>query len=136
MYAQTAGVLLRESFLYSVKVLKGHQLPETSVHAAPVLPVAVALAPYRKKGLEVGTERMRFFCQSCGKGVECSAEEPPCEALAGWLTVSHWKGPGAVSRYNFCSFSCLKSWVDAQVPGVPDVFLKSFGEDERQKGKE
>jgi len=74
-------------------------------------------------------QRPRFSCHSCGKRVESSPKEPPCEALKGWLTVSCWEGPGAVSHYNFCSFSCLKSWVDAQVPTIPEVFLESFGED-------
>ena len=79
---------------------------------------------------------MRLSCHSCGKEVESSPGEPPCEVLKGWVTVSHWKGPGAVSRYNFCSYGCLKSWVDAQVPRVPEAFLKSFGEDEGQEGKD
>ena len=75
------------------------------------------------------TQRVHFSCHSCGKGVECSRGETPCEVLEGWLTVSHWKGAGVVSHYNFCSISCLKSWADAHVPRVPDVFLKSFGAD-------
>jgi len=87
-------------------------------------------------GLKVETQKMRLSCHSCGKEVESSPGEPPCEVLKGWVTVSHWKGPGAVSRYNFCSYGCLKSWVDAQVPRVPEAFLKSFGEDESQEGKE
>ena len=74
-------------------------------------------------------QRMRFSCHSCGKGVECSPGEPPCEVLKDWLTVSYWKGLGFVEHYDFCSFSCLKSWADAQVPRAPEVFLKSFGED-------
>jgi len=78
----------------------------------------------------MGSRRTRFSCQSCGKEVECSPGEIPCEALEGWLTVSYWEGPGAVSHYNFCSLSCLKSWVEAQLPRIPDVFLESFGEDE------
>jgi hypothetical protein len=73
--------------------------------------------------------KARFSCHSCGIEVECSSGELPCEALEGWLTVSCWEGPGAVSHYNFCSFTCLKSWVDAQVPRIPEVFLESFGED-------
>ena len=81
------------------------------------------------------TQRMCFSCYSCGKRVECFPGEPSCEVLKGWLTVSHWKGLGAVSHYNFCSFSCLKSYVDAQVPRVPEVFLESFKEDERHEGK-
>ena len=67
-------------------------------------------------------------CHSCGKQAECICEGPPCEALKGWLTVSCWEGPGAATHYNFCSFSCLKSWVDAQVPTIPKIFLESFGE--------
>jgi hypothetical protein len=42
--------------------------------------------------------------------------------------VSQWKGLGAVEHYNFCSFSCLKTWTDTQVPQIPDVFLKAFEE--------
>ena len=71
---------------------------------------------------------MRISCYSCGKGVECFPGEPPCEVLKGWLIISSWKGPGSVERYNFCSFSCLKSWADAQVPKIPQVFLDSFKE--------
>jgi len=134
VYAQNAGILFRECFLYSVKVLKGHLLPQVRVHAAPALPLPVALALYRDNGVKVETERIRLTCHSCGKEVKSSPGEPPCEVLKDWLTVSHWKGPGAVSRYNFCSYSCLKSWVDAQVPRVPQVFLKSF--EESQEGKE
>ena len=75
-------------------------------------------------------QRMRLSCHSCGKGVGCASEEPPCEVLKGWLTVSCWKGLGSVEHYNFCSLSCLKSWADAQVSKVPEVFLESFKEDE------
>ena len=73
---------------------------------------------------------MHFFCHSCNKRVESPSGEPPCEVLKDWITVSHWKGPGAVSHYNFCSLSCLKSWVNAELPTVPEVFLESFKEDE------
>jgi len=69
-----------------------------------------------------------FICHSCSEIVEFSPEERPCEVLSGWLTVAHWKGFGAVEHYNFCSFTCLKRWVDAQVPKIPEVFLKSFEE--------
>jgi len=69
-----------------------------------------------------------FICHSCGKRAESSPEEPPCEVLRGWLTVSYWKGLGVVEHYNFCSFTCLKSWADAQVPKIPEVFLKTFDE--------
>ena len=72
---------------------------------------------------------MHFSCHGCGKVVECSPGEVPCEVLKGWLTVSHWQGPGAVSHYSFCSFTCLKSWADTQVPTIPKVFLESFDED-------
>ncbi len=82
------------------------------------------------------TQKVRMSCHSCGQSVESSPEEPLCEALKDWLTVSHWKGPGTVSRYNFCSFSCLKSWVSTQVPRVPEVFLKYFREDKGQADKE
>jgi len=75
-------------------------------------------------------QEMRFSCHSCGKGMECSLGEPPCEVLREWLTVSDWKGLGFVEHYTFCSFSCLKSWVDALVPRVPNAFLESFKEDE------
>jgi hypothetical protein len=60
--------------------------------------------------------------------VECSGEERPCEVLNGWFMVSRWKGPKVVEHYNFCSSTCLKTWIDAQVPQVPDVFLKAFEE--------
>ena len=75
--------------------------------------------------------RKRYFnCHSCGKRVEYATEGRPCETLIGWLTVSHWKGFGAVDHHNFCSFTCLKRWVDTQVPQVPEVFLKAFEEGE------
>ena len=74
-------------------------------------------------------QRIRFSCHSCGKEMEYSREGPPCQVLRDWLTVSYWKGLGSVEHYNFCSFSCLKSWVDAQLPKVPKAFLESFKED-------
>jgi len=73
---------------------------------------------------------MKLSCRSCGRRVEGKREGPPCHVLEGWLTVSYWKGEGAVEHYNFCSLGCLRSWVKAQAPEVPEVFLKSFGEDE------
>jgi len=76
------------------------------------------------------TQGKRFSCHSCDKEVECPPGELPCEVLKGWLTVSRWKGSGSVEHYNFCSSSCLKTWLDAQVPRVPRVFLESFKEDE------
>ncbi len=72
-----------------------------------------------------------FICHSCGKTVEHTKEERPCEVLNGWLMVSQWKGPETVEHYNFCSLICLKTWADTQVPQVPDVFLKAF-----KKGKD
>ena len=49
-----------------------------------------------------------------------------CNVLAGWLTVSQWKGMGAVDHYDFCSFTCLQKWVEGQVPRVPKTFLEAF----------
>ena len=77
----------------------------------------------------MGNQRMGISCYSCGKSVECCTEEAPCEVLQGWLIVAHCKGAGSFERYHFCSFSCLKSWADAQIPQVPEVFLESFKED-------
>jgi len=73
-----------------------------------------------------------FVCYSCGKRAEFSPEERHCEVLTGWLTVSQWKGLGAVEHYNFCSFTCLKTWADAQAPKIPEAFLKAF-EEEKDK---
>ena len=70
-----------------------------------------------------------FICSSCGERVESSSKEPPCEVLSGWLTVSYWKGLGAVEHHNFCSFTCLKRWAEAQAPEIPKVFLESFGKE-------
>lgn len=74
-----------------------------------------------------------FICFSCGKRTEFTSEEPPCEVLSGWLTVAQWKGLGVVEHHNFCSFTCLKRWADAQVPKIPEVFLKAFEEGKRGK---
>jgi len=71
-----------------------------------------------------------FTCHSCGNRVETPPGEPPCEALKDWLVVSNWKGAGEASHYSFCSFSCLKSWVDAQMPKIPEEFLEPFKENE------
>jgi hypothetical protein len=79
---------------------------------------------------KVEAKRMYFSCLSCGKKVEYHQGEPPCEVLKDWLTVSRWKGSGSVEHHNFCSFSCLKSWVDVQVPAVPKAFLDPFKEGE------
>ena len=76
------------------------------------------------------TQKTRFSCHSCNREVELPLGEPPCEALKGWLTVSLWKGSGSVEHCNFCSFGCLKSWVDARAPEIPEIFLEPFKEDE------
>jgi hypothetical protein len=73
-----------------------------------------------------------FICHSCGKQVRPSTDEPPCEVLEGWLMVSRWKGHRAVEHHNFCCLTCLKKWSDAQVPQVPDVYLRAFDEGEDQ----
>jgi len=78
------------------------------------------------------TPRMVCYCHSCGREVECPPGKPPCEGFKGWLTVACWKGAKAVEHYNFCSFGCLKSWVDTQVPKVPEVFLQSFKEKKKR----
>lgn len=73
-------------------------------------------------------------CHGCGKKMEyteCSVkcappEDARCNALKGWLAVSHWKGLGAVEHYDFCCFTCLQKWVEAQVPRVPKTFLQAF----------
>jgi len=70
--------------------------------------------------------RGHFICHSCGKMVEHTEEERPCEVLNGWLMVSQWKGVETVEHYNFCSLICLKTWADTQVPQVPNVFLRAF----------
>ncbi len=69
------------------------------------------------------------LCHSCGRKVEFSQEELPCDVLSGWLVVSHMKGLETVDRYSFCSFSCLQRWVASQVPEIPGIFLKSMGEE-------
>jgi len=69
------------------------------------------------------------ICHSCGRKVEFGQEELPCQVLRGWLVVSSLKGLETIDRYSFCSLSCLKRWVDGQAPGVPEVFIKSLGEE-------
>jgi hypothetical protein len=68
-------------------------------------------------------------CHSCGRKIEFSQEELPCDVLSGWLMVSHMTGLESVDSYSFCSFSCLKRWVTSQVPEIPEIFLKSLGEE-------
>jgi len=70
-------------------------------------------------------------CFSCGRVVEGTPGEAPCHAFKGWLTVSRCKGVGSVEHHHFCSFKCLKDWVDTQMPNVPDIFLKYFNEGKR-----
>ena len=53
--AQNAGILRSGYFLYSVETLTGHPIPEAQVHAAPALPMLVALALYRENGVTVKT---------------------------------------------------------------------------------
>lgn len=65
-------------------------------------------------------------CYSCGKKAEIAQSLPPCEALSGWLTLSQWKGFRSVEHHYFCSFVCLQSWVNSQIPKVPEAFIKSF----------
>lgn len=72
------------------------------------------------------------ICHSCGRKVEFSQEELPCDILRDWLIVSCMKGLESVDRYSFCSFSCLQRWVDSQVPIVPEIFLKSLGEETKE----
>ncbi len=73
---------------------------------------------------------MKFVvCHFCGKKVQVPPNEPPCHFMEGWLTVSRWDGPHRVRQYNFCSLTCLKLWVEAELPHIPDVFLKSLGEE-------
>ena len=71
-----------------------------------------------------------FVCRSCGKKVEISEAKPPCEVLKGWIMATQWQDLQSVNQYVFCSFSCLKRWVDSKVLSVPDVFIRSFGDDE------
>lgn len=68
-------------------------------------------------------------CHSCGREVELGEGEVPCDVLRGWLMLSCLKGAETVDRYSFCSFVCLKIWVDKQLPRVPEVFLESLGEE-------
>ncbi len=62
MHAQTAGIRLRECFLYSVKVRQGYLLPEALVHVIPAPPIPVALALYRDNGVKSGnSENVPFL---------------------------------------------------------------------------
>jgi hypothetical protein len=68
------------------------------------------------------------YCQTCGRKVELSEDEAPCEALMGWIMLSQLKGTESVERHSFCSYPCAKIWVDSQIPEIPPVFLESMGE--------
>lgn len=70
------------------------------------------------------------ICYFCGRKVEHHHSDPPCQVLGGWLTVSCWRGLESVDHYSFCSLSCVQGWVGSQVPSIPEVFLKSFAEEE------
>ncbi len=74
-------------------------------------------------------EEKTVVCCSCGRRVELPTEEAPCEVLQGWITASYFKGLGSVEHHDFCSFTCLKRWTEAQAPEIPEVFLESFTED-------
>ena len=76
-------------------------------------------------------EKRYSICYSCGKKVEFTEGEPPCKALAGWLIVSYWKGFESIEHYHFCSFTCLQRWLDSKVPKIPEIFLKSFEEEDK-----
>ncbi len=72
------------------------------------------------------------ICYSCGRKVEFSKGELPCDVLGGWLIVSCLRDLESIDRYSFCSFSCLQKWVASQVPTVPEVFLESLGEESNE----
>ena len=73
------------------------------------------------------------ICHACGREVELGEGEAPCDVLRGWLMLSQLKGTESVDRYSFCSFTCLKIWVDEQLPRVPEVFLDSLGEESSEQ---
>ena len=75
-------------------------------------------------------EERRLICSSCRKEQGVLAKDLPCEVLSGWLTVCQWEGLGAVKHYNLCSFTCLKRWVETQVPRIPKVFLEAIGDED------
>ena len=80
-------------------------------------------------GIEMKIDKKRISCYHCGKKVELAPGEAPCEKLKGWLTISSWRGAGDVDHYNFCSYPCLKTWIDAQMTEIPEIFIESFKED-------
>lgn len=78
-------------------------------------------------------EGRTVVCYSCGREPEHVTGRLPCEELSGWLMVSHWKGRESVEHYSFCSAECLYQWSKSRIVEVPDVFLKSF--DDQEWGK-
>lgn len=75
-------------------------------------------------------------CHSCGKAMVANVGQLPCEELAGWFTVSQWKGKESVEHYVLCSANCLLRWAEALFPQIPEIFLNSFGEGENNKTQE
>jgi len=73
-------------------------------------------------------------CFTCGKKVaftECSdqrplPDNPRCEALKGWFSISKWRGTECFDNYDFCSLDCLREWVEEQMPKIPEKLLKSL----------
>jgi hypothetical protein len=73
-------------------------------------------------------------CVSCGKRVEyadCSEqlptpENPRCQALVGWFTVSKWKGMESYDQFDFCSLDCIRGWIEEQMPKIPEIYLRPF----------
>jgi len=74
-------------------------------------------------------EKKFVVCHSCGRRMRVPAGEPPCHFMGGWLTLTRWRHPHVVKQYNFCSLTCLKLWVDKELPEIPQVFLKSLEEE-------
>lgn len=70
-------------------------------------------------------------CYSCNRELKRAEGRTPCEELAGWLTISYWQGKEAVDHYNFCSPKCLRQWMDDMFPPIPEVYLKSFDENDK-----
>ena len=75
---------------------------------------------------------LRVWCQSCGKERTSSSRDQPREALKSWVTVSYRLGPGISSHQYFCSLTCLKKWLDENVPTVPDIFLSAFKDEDSE----
>ncbi|MFO8101130.1 MAG: hypothetical protein R6U37_03035 [Dehalococcoidia bacterium] len=74
-------------------------------------------------------EKKFISCCNCGTEREIAGDLPPCQALAGWITVHQWEF-AAPNQLHFCSPGCLKAWADSQVTRIPEIFTRSF-EDER-----